>query len=79
MTIALKVTAYLLTPLSAMQNRYQVERPGGQFAQELLAKLPLFSTSAAVENARIDHGVTLARLRPARIVVHSAIVTPVSG
>jgi hypothetical protein len=43
-------------------------KAGWPIRSELLAKLPLFSDFAAVENARIEHGVTLARLRPARIV-----------
>ncbi|MBU0588184.1 MAG: hypothetical protein KJ852_11345 [Gammaproteobacteria bacterium] len=41
---------------------------GWPLRAELLAKIPVFSDFAAIEKARVEGGVTLARLRPTRIV-----------
>ena len=43
-------------------------KAGWPIRSELLAKLPLFTDFAAVETARVEHGITLARLRPTRIL-----------
>jgi len=43
-------------------------KAGWPIRSALLARLPLFTDFAAVEKARVEHGVTLARLRPTRIV-----------
>ena len=43
-------------------------KAGWPIRSEWLAKLPLFTDFAAIEKARVEHGVTLARLRPTRIV-----------
>ena len=43
-------------------------KAGWPIRSELLAKLPLFTDFAAVEKNRVEQGMTLARLRPTRIV-----------